>query len=170
MITRKIESEDTTQLVHFDPERMEAVLDDRTFPFEWESVGKGIYHMRTGSQNYRISLISFDPPDQWLFQVNGKLYRTVVRDEKQQLLMEMELANVAKSGITELKAPMPGKVLEISVTPGTQVSAGQPLVILEAMKMENELRSPHSGIIEKINISHGESVEKNELLLIINRS
>lgn len=170
MITREIKNENITQLIHFDQDRMEAVIDGHTLPFEWGIIGNGVYHMRTGSQNYRVSLISYDPPDQLLFQVNGKLYQTVVRDEKQQLLMEMGFTNVANPGLAELKAPMPGKVLEISVSAGSEVSAGQPLVILEAMKMENELRSPHAGIIENINISPGDSVEKNELLLVINRS
>lgn len=66
---------------------------------------------------------------------------------------------------TDIKAPMPGKVLDIMVTSGQAIEKGQPLLILEAMKMENVLKSEGQAIIKSINVSHQESVESGQLLI-----
>ena len=65
----------------------------------------------------------------------------------------------------EIHAPMPGLVLEINVSEGQEVEKGDPLLILEAMKMENVIKAPGNGIIKKIHVEKGNPVEKNELLV-----
>ena len=67
--------------------------------------------------------------------------------------------------VSDLKAPMPGLVLEVSVEGGQQVSKGDGLLILEAMKMENVIKSPTDGVIKSISVNKGETVEKNQLIL-----
>lgn len=69
-----------------------------------------------------------------------------------------------RSGDGHLKAPIPGLVAKVLVAVGEQVEAGQPLLILEAMKMENEIRAPLSGWIKTLNVAPGQSVSQNELL------
>ena len=64
-----------------------------------------------------------------------------------------------------LKAPMPGLIVKILVEPGTRVRTGDPLVVLEAMKMENEIRATHDGVVERIHVKSGAAVVKNELLV-----
>jgi biotin carboxyl carrier protein len=66
---------------------------------------------------------------------------------------------------TELRAPMPGVIIEISIPPGAQVTRGDQLFVLEAMKMKNPIRSPRDGIVDKIFISEGQSVNFDDLLL-----
>ena len=69
--------------------------------------------------------------------------------------------------IKEIKAPMPGLVLDILVKEGTEIKKGDPVLILEAMKMENILKSPEDGSIKKIKVRKGKVVEKNDMLVSI---
>jgi biotin carboxyl carrier protein len=71
----------------------------------------------------------------------------------------------ASKKINEIKAPMPGLILEISVNVGQEVKENDALLILEAMKMENVIKSPCDGIIKSIKVKQGEAVDKNSLLI-----
>ena len=73
--------------------------------------------------------------------------------------------NVASSKVNQIKAPMPGMVLNVLVNEGTEVKKGDVLLVLEAMKMENMLKSPTDGVIKKIAVQKGNAVEKNQLLI-----
>lgn len=64
-----------------------------------------------------------------------------------------------------IRAPMPGKVLEVFVTDGDPVNAGEAVIILEAMKMQNEIRAPRKGVIGKVHCASGESVSANDMLM-----
>jgi len=75
------------------------------------------------------------------------------------------LDSLASKKVNDIKAPMPGMVLNILVTEGQEVKKGDPLIVLEAMKMENILKSPTDGTIKKIAITKGIAVEKNQLLI-----
>ena len=76
-------------------------------------------------------------------------------------------AGVAESGEFHLKSPMPGLVVTIPVAEGQEVKKGQVLLILESMKMQNELKSPRAGTIGRIRVKSGESVEQKQTLLSI---
>lgn len=71
------------------------------------------------------------------------------------------------SGRAEIKAAMPGRVVNVLVAPGDEVTANQGVIIVEAMKMENELRSPKAGRVVEVKVAAGQTVEKGELLLVI---
>lgn len=87
------------------------------------------------------------------------------KDQYDVLLEKMGIAGGASSKATKLKAPMPGKVLEIMVETGKTVAKGEGLLILEAMKMENMLKAEQDGIIKSVNVSVGDAVEKNNVLI-----
>jgi len=73
-------------------------------------------------------------------------------------------ASVAGS-LKEIKAPMPGLILDLKVAPGDQVQKGDVLLILEAMKMENSIKSPGDGVVKEVKVSLKQSVEKNQVLI-----
>jgi biotin carboxyl carrier protein len=73
----------------------------------------------------------------------------------------------ATSGRVEVKAPMPGRVVKILVFPGERVSAGQPVLLFEAMKMQNELRSPQEGVVAEVAVAAGQAVEARERLYLL---
>jgi biotin carboxyl carrier protein len=76
-------------------------------------------------------------------------------------------AEMAASGEQRIVAPMPGKVLRVLASPGDEVAARQPIVVVEAMKMENELAPPRGGRVRDVTVSAGESVEAGRLLAIV---
>jgi len=75
------------------------------------------------------------------------------------------MANVGVAKVSKLTAPMPGKVLDVLVSVGQEVLKGDGLVILEAMKMENVLKADDAGVIKSVNVSIGQAVEKNNILI-----
>lgn len=76
-------------------------------------------------------------------------------------------AQLAASGVQRIVAPMPGKVLRVFAAPGQAVAARQPLVVVEAMKMENELSSPKAGVVKEVVVTEGTSVEAGRLLVVV---
>ncbi len=92
-------------------------------------------------------------------------YVASITEPMDELLKSMGLENAALSKISLLKAPMPGLVLDILVTPGQRVELGETLLVLEAMKMENAIKSPTAGVISTIEISKGQAVDKNLVLI-----
>jgi biotin carboxyl carrier protein len=73
----------------------------------------------------------------------------------------------AEAGPARILAPMPGRIVRILVKPGDVATAGQPLVVVEAMKMENELRAPRSGVVTEIRVDEGMSIEANTVLIVL---
>ncbi len=101
------------------------------------------------------------------FSMNGVWHSVDVKDEQELLLDRLGFKTGSAVAEGLLKAPMPGKILEIMVAEGDEVQPEQPLVILEAMKMENELKAPIGGIIDSISAEVGQSLEKNSPILEI---
>lgn len=89
----------------------------------------------------------------------------LVKDDIALLRERFGLGDNAKDASNDLRAPMPGLVLDVRVAPGSEVEAGEGLVVLEAMKMENELCAPQSGTIEAVHVQCGDAVVKNALLV-----
>ena len=98
-------------------------------------------------------------------RINGKKATVAISTELDRLLKEMGLEDAIGGRISEGKAPMPGLIHSIKVEVGQEVEKGDVLLILEAMKMENVIKSPDGGTISGIPIEPGQSVEKNQLLI-----
>jgi biotin carboxyl carrier protein len=101
-------------------------------------------------------------------KVNGNIYVLSIQDQFDQLLKQLGMDNLVTNKILQIKAPMPGLVLNVLVEEGAEIKKGDNLLVLEAMKMENMIKSPTDGIIKKIAIKQGDKVEKNELLISFN--
>lgn len=140
----------------------------RTLPYEFTRIDETRFLLRQGTASYIISNASLGEDGLSLeFMLNGSWKRAAVKDEQALLLARMGFKAGAKSSQGALKAPMPGKVLQLLVEEGQTVELGDPVVILEAMKMENELKAPVSGRLSSIKVEAGASVEKNHVLLEI---
>jgi pyruvate carboxylase subunit B len=98
--------------------------------------------------------------------IAGRCTEVRVKDERALLLEEFGL-DEALAGGGEVRAPMPGLVLDLFVKEGDDVEADQGLAVLEAMKMENELRAPARGTVTAIHAAPGDAVDKNQLLIEI---
>ena len=98
-------------------------------------------------------------------EVEGETFDVEIKDELDRMLEQMGFGKASIKQVKEIHAPMPGLVLEISVTDGQQVNKGDKLLILEAMKMENSIIIPTSAIIKKISVTAGQAVDKGQVLL-----
>lgn len=98
-------------------------------------------------------------------QIDGRTYQVQISDAVDQQILKMNLKSKKSNKLKELRAPMPGQVRQVNVQVGDEVDSGDSLFILEAMKMENVLKSPVNGIVAELFVKPGESVEKNQILL-----
>lgn len=131
-----------------------------------KDVSEGHFHFLLDNKSYSAELVSIDyKSKEATIKVNGKEYHTVLRDEKDHLLTMLGIETTVSTASLELRAPMPGLVLDILVKPGDQIKKGDQLLILEAMKMENLIKSPADYIIKTVEIQQGDKVEKNQVLL-----
>ena len=98
-------------------------------------------------------------------KVNNNTYEVDIYDALDQQIEALGVEIGASKQVNDIKAPMPGLILEINVKEGQDVKENDDLLILEAMKMENVIKSPREGIIKSIQVKQGETVDKNALLI-----
>ncbi|NGP76933.1 acetyl-CoA carboxylase biotin carboxyl carrier protein subunit [Balneolaceae bacterium YR4-1] len=147
----------------------EFTLNGETRSFTFHRQENGRYLLRSGTKVFKIDNVSYDKHTVQ-FTINGAWTKVDVRDEQDLLLDKLGFKTASEIGEGELNAPMPGKILEMIVKEGDEVSLGDPVAILEAMKMENELKAPIDGIVKTIAVAKNDSVEKNALILEIEAS
>ena len=125
-----------------------------------------MFHLITTSKSYVVEIVAKDAQTKHLqLKVNGVIFNIDVRDKYDMLLEQLGMQQSGDSNHREIRAPMPGMILDILVKEGQQVSKGDKLVILEAMKMENVIKSSGEGTVEMITIQKGMNVEKNQVLI-----
>jgi len=99
--------------------------------------------------------------------LGGEQYDVQVTDERQRRLLAGRSQPAPPGGDTNVTAPIPGLIVKVEVKEGDSVTAGQPLVILEAMKMENEIRAPRDGEVRGVHVAPGQSVEQGAVLVTL---
>lgn len=126
----------------------------------------GHFHILHDGQSWHAELESADfQARQLVFRINGNLYSVHISDEYEQLVRQLGLHLGNHQKQNTVKAPMPGLVLNILVSPGQMVQKGDPLLILEAMKMENVLKAAGEGQVKAVKVQQGMAVDKGQLLL-----
>lgn len=141
-------------------------LDDRIFDYEWIPQKDGSITAQINQSFYKLYNVQVDG-SKVSFQHKGEQYEFKVKDEMALLMEKMGFKDVDESSAGQIKAPMPGKIVKFLINEGDPVKEGEPVVILEAMKMENELKTTVSGTVVKFTVEAGSSVEKNEVILEI---
>ena len=126
-----------------------------------------LYHIINDNGSYNAEVVSFDAQAKTAeIKVNNTLYTVAAKDQFDVLLEKMGLSNLNAAKVSELKAPMPGMVLKVLVEPGAEIKKGDSLFILEAMKMENIIKSPADVTVKTIKIKPGDKVEKGQILMM----
>ncbi len=137
---------------------------DRLLPVDFKSVsGQPVYSLIVDGKSYESFVYQGD--EDWQVLLRGRQFQVKVEDEREKRLKAEAGGGVVEGGEFHLKAPMPGLVVAIPVNEGDEVKKGEVLVILESMKMQNELKSPRDGTISHIKVKAGESVEQKQVLL-----
>lgn len=123
-----------------------------------------LYSMLMGGRSHELLIeaqrYSYD------ITLHGDLMRVQVEDERSRRLSATRKLAVAE-GESAIVAPIPGLVVKVLVSEGELVAIDQPVILLEAMKMENELRAPREGRIKQVKVAAGQRVEQNAALLVL---
>ena len=135
----------TADLIKFSPTEFNCIKDNRSV---------NVKLMATDATGKNLQLL-----------VDGEVFNIAIKDELDQLLDQMGLGAAAGKQVKEIKAPMPGLVLEISVKDGQEVKEGDRILILEAMKMENSIIIHADAKIKKVAVKAGQAVEKGQVLV-----
>jgi biotin carboxyl carrier protein len=164
-------------------QRRHVTLDDTSFEVDWQAVGGAVLRAAPGAAEGHYSLLigerSFDcyvrsvPRDdarsrgEQLFEVEiaGQTYFISLQDERTRTLAGLAASH--DHGDAPITAPMPGLVSNIMAEVGQQVERGQTVIVLEAMKMENDLGAPRAGVVRAIKVARGQTVNQAEVLAII---
>jgi biotin carboxyl carrier protein len=142
------------------------VLDGQNFDWDIVPVGDNQYHILHNNRSYNAEVIEANRSEKtFKIKLNGKLYDISAKDRFDILLDRMGINNTAKTKVNNIKAPMPGLIWEIKVAVGDVVKAGDIVLVLVAMKMENALKSAGDGVVKTIKINQGDTVEKGQILI-----
>jgi biotin carboxyl carrier protein len=130
------------------------------------SVDDSKSHIINKNTSYKTEIIDSDFNQKiYKVKVNNNTYNINIFNYLDVLIKEMGFEVGATKKVNDIKAPMPGLLLDINVKIGQEVNENDALLILEAMKMENVITSPRDGIIKSISANKGDAVEKNQLLI-----
>jgi biotin carboxyl carrier protein len=164
-----------------------ATMQGAEHDFEFEELGAHSYRVRLGEQHFEVDLRRVGPGsfsvlighrsfdfdvapdgDELIVASRAGAWRVGLIDEKRRAVREAEgRLGRQVSGRVELKAMMPGRVVNVLVKPDDEVAAGQGVLTVEAMKMENEIKTPKVGRVVEVRVTAGQTVEKGEVLAII---
>ena len=135
---------------------------------EWSlvEVKNGVFHILYQNDSYVADVVSADYQNKsFKIVINQSVYDVVLKDRFDQLLEELGMDSGATKAENDIKAPMPGRVISLGVEAGSMVSEGDTLLVLEAMKMENNLCANNDGVVLNIPVSEGDSLAVGELIV-----
>lgn len=158
-------------------------LEDKILPIDWQHIASlasdshiqssegGHFSLLIAEHSYdifarRITKKGQKDSQTYEIFIEGQRFEVTVEDERTLLLSSL-VKGSASSGTASINAPMPGLVVGVPVEQGTLIQEGATVVILEAMKMENDLTAPISGIIQEIHVKKGQAVDQGEILVVI---
>jgi biotin carboxyl carrier protein len=140
------------------------IVDGTRFEVDARNSGNDLWTMLIGHNTHDIDIVAQN--GSFELAVNGEMFTADVIDEQRKSLLNRKGKFVAE-GPQEIKAPMPGKVVKVLVKPGDTVNEGDGLVIVEAMKMENLLKSAINGVVQKVFVTEGQAVEARMPLVTV---
>lgn len=147
-------------------DRHHVLLNGEPLEVDFASVrGQPVFSLLVDGQSYEAYV--YPEENDWQVLLQGTLYPVQVEDERERRLRASLGGGPATSGEFHLKAPMPGLVVSVPVQLGQEVAKGDVLVILESMKMQNELKSPRDGKISRLRVQEGERVEQKQALVSV---
>jgi biotin carboxyl carrier protein len=143
-------------------------VNNKDYTFNYKFITDKVLMLRLNDKNYFMTLSESDDEEEYLsVNLQSKLYNIVVKSELDIMIEKMSVNKSQGKDKKEIFSPMPGIITKLNVTEGQKVNKGDVILVLEAMKMENEIKAKKDCVIKKINAEALKSVEKNELLVIL---
>jgi len=140
-----------------------AKIGDRTYSLDVSAVKPGVYLLNWGTRSIEVAVLSIGD----MFSVSIEGHRIPVEILDGRRMLQRTIRSSDRGGASEMRSPMPGKIIRILTTEGAEVAAGQGIVVMEAMKMQNEIKSSMAGRIQKIAVAEGETVQSGALIAIV---
>ncbi len=140
------------------------LLNDKPADVQFHAISDTSYVLILDGESYDI-FVETTSSGHYLLTTKGQPHTIQVKDERDLLLEKYGLSDADQQIEKEVRAPMPGLVLDIMVEEGQVANAGDSLLVLEAMKMENEIRAATGGTVSRIHVKPGDAVSKNDLLI-----
>ena len=142
------------------------IVDGTPVEVDFDAVSdQPVYSLLVDGQSYEAYV--YPSEEGWQVLLHGTLYPASVEDEREKRLRAALGSQVADREEYHLRAPMPGLVVSIPVTEGQHIERGEVLLVLESMKMQNELKSPRAGKVSRVRVKTGDSVEQRQPLLSV---
>lgn len=161
-ITKSEKGEDVS--IRFENEQI--IIDDEMLNISFQNQLNGNFIIHRKNEALKAEVIEVDDAKKkFTIKIANGIYTVDLKDKTDALLEKLGMTHLQNVVIKDIKAPMPGLILDIMVEVGQEVKKGDPLMILEAMKMENVLKSSGEGVITSIEVEKGQSVEKNNILI-----
>jgi acetyl/propionyl-CoA carboxylase alpha subunit len=163
-------------IVQLNDERKTVSLDADEISYEGESgvhgelsdiEGSPVRMVKIGTHVYRVVAQKRDGRGHYTLWVDGYRFESEALDERTRAIRDTTAATAAPTGPAPVRAPMPGLIVRVNVKVGDMVEAGQGVVVMEAMKMENELRAIAAGTVKSVEVAPGAAVEKGMLLVAL---
>ena len=164
-MAQRIKVSEKDFLIEFgNDERTRGKINDEDFGLDVRWISENRLHVIREPRSYDIELLP-DVDGNRQIRVNGNTYGAEVVGKFDELLKKLGMHNGTTGKVSDMKAPMPGLVLEVLVKPGDAVSKGDRLLVLEAMKMEHNITASEEGVVHCIDVQEGEQVEQGTVLI-----
>jgi pyruvate carboxylase subunit B len=163
-------------IVELNGERKNVSLEASSASYEGETAeradlqdveGSPVRVLKLGTRVFRIVADRKQGRGRYTLWVDGYRFEVEALDERTRAIRDISAANAGPVGPAPVLAPMPGLIVRVNVSPGDSVEAGQGVVVMEAMKMENELRAVGAGIVKSVLVTPGTAVEKGAILVAL---
>ena len=141
-------------------------INNSKYEYSLLHINSNTHLLKIGNESFLISLKSGEN-SKYSVTINGQVFETLVRTVLEDKASSLINAKAVKHSRVIVKAPMPGMIIKIKKKAGEKINSGESVLILEAMKMENDIRSPIAGAIETMRVNEGKTVEKGAELFII---
>jgi len=141
---------------------LDVVIDGRHYTLEPNEVQPGVYWFNWNGRSMEAVVV--EDGQQYVVSINGHRIPVEFIDSRKAL---RRASQTDHDGVIEMRAPMPGKIVRVLAAEGSEVEIHQGIVVMEAMKMQNEIRSPKRGRIQKLNVTEGSAVNSNDLIALV---
>ena len=151
------------------PGKGQTLVNGKPVSLDIQHISHNLFHILYQNRSFNAELIEVNKVDKTcIVRINSNKYTMSITDKFDELLRKLGMDNSSVLKVSDLKAPMPGLVLRIMVGVGDEVKKGTNLLVLEAMKMENIIKSPADVIIKSIKVNPTDKVEKNQVMIVFN--
>lgn len=141
-------------------------VDSVAFPLDIVRINGDRFHIIYNNRAFNAEIIDINKQIKTVVvRINGSMHTVQLTDKFDLLLEKLGMTNSAGTRLNNVRAPMPGLIIDLRVSPGQTIQVGESLLILEAMKMENIIKAVGDGQVKRVNVKKGDSVEKGQVLI-----